>query len=327
MTNNGKNALKVAVIGGGKIAQYHLPVLTDAPAADVVALVDTNPQILRETADRFSIPERYSSHTELLEKERPDAVFVLVNAQQVAAVAADFLQAGIPAFLEKPPGLYAAQTRQLAVIAQQTGTLAMVGVNRRFYSTLTEARKKLLEIGPVRSLTVEAHEDIGRLGDDPRFPPEVVKHWGAANGIHALDLLRFFAGDIANITAFHQVVEGPMPDCNSAFIEFELGAVGRAHMDWFGPGGHRFEVRTTAATLTSGFAFATVTFQRRGAEPEIIELDEVDQQYKPGFWRQDQTFLECVRDGKPLPAPACDLDDAVKTMELIDAISGTGKES
>lgn len=326
MANN-RQALKVALVGGGKIAQYHLSVLADTTAATVVALVDSNPQTLEETAARFAIPERYPCHAELLEKNRPDAAFVLVNAQHMAAVAADFLQAGIPTFLEKPPGIYTAQTRQLAAIAAQTGTLAMVGVNRRFYSTLIAGREKLLQLGPVHSLTVEAHEDIGRLGEDPKFPPEVVRRWSAANGIHALDTLRFFAGDIARITAFHRVVEGPMPDCNSAFIEFEQGAVGRAHMDWFGPGAHRFEVRTRDATLTSGPYFSTLELQRRGGAPETIALDAIDQQYKPGFWRQDQTFLECVRAGKPLPDPACDLEDAIKTMELIDAISGTQDES
>ena len=98
-------------------------------------------------------------------------------------------------------------------------------------------------------------------------------------------------------------------------------------MDWFGPGAHRFEVRTRDATLTSGPYFSTLELQRRGGAPETIALDAIDQQYKPGFWRQDQTFLECVRAGKPLPDPACDLEDAIKTMELIDAISGTQDEN
>ena len=142
MANN-RQALKVALVGGGKIAQYHLSVLADATAATVVALVDSNPQTLEETAARFAIPERYPCHAEQLEKTRPDAAFVLVNAQHMAAVAADFLLAGSPTFLENPPGIYTAQTRQLAAIAAQTGTLAMVGVNRRFYSTLIAGKVRL----------------------------------------------------------------------------------------------------------------------------------------------------------------------------------------
>ena len=317
--------LKVAVIGGGNIAQQHLPVLTDMPRVEVVALVDTDEKTLGETADRFSISARLHSHTELLGDERPDAVFVLVSVLQVAEVAADFIGAGIPTFLEKPPGLYTADTRRLAELARARDTLAMVGVNRRFYSSLLKGREMLLESGPIRSVTVEAHEDVQRIRERAKFTDEVVRRWSAANGIHALDLLRFFGGEVAHIEAAHQVVEGPMPDCCTARVQFVDGAVGRGLMDWFAPGGHRFEVRGVGATLTSDSGYYTLILQRRGEEPVAIEADEIDRRYKAGFYRQDETFVQCVLNGEPLPFPACTLDDAVKTMELIDAIAGTGQ--
>ena len=144
--------------------------------------------------------------------------------------------------------------------------------------------------------------------------------------MHALDLIRFFAGDVAHIEARHHTVREPVPDCCTAILEFEQGAVGRALMDWFAPGGaHRFEVRGIDATLTCVNGLNGLRLRRRGQEPVDIELEEIDRRYKAGFWRQDRTFLEGVRSGEPLPFPACDLDDAVKTMELVDAIAGTGE--
>ena len=167
MTKN--SALKVAVIGGGNIAQQHLPVLKDLPEADVVALADANPKVLQESTDRFAIPNRWSSHMELLEEDRPDAVFVLVSVLSVADVAADFIEAWIPTFFEKPLGLYTSQTRRLAALVDQNDALAMVGVNRRFYSTLLQGREKLLESGSIRSIDLEAHEDINRLQGNTNF--------------------------------------------------------------------------------------------------------------------------------------------------------------
>lgn len=319
-----REKLRVAVIGGGNIAQQHLPVLVDLPQVELIALVDTDEQTLRETADRFDIAQRLSDRFSLLEKDPPDAVFVLVSVLQVAEVAADFIGAGIATFLEKPPGLYTSQTRQLAQLARERETLAMVGVNRRFYSTLMRGRQMLLEEGPIRSVLVEAHEDLQRIRQRSKFPDAVVQRWSAANGVHALDLLRFFGGDVARVEADHRVVEGPMPDCCTATIEFANGAVGRALMDWFAPGGHRFEVRGVGVTLTADPAYYTLRFQRRGEEEVLIECDEIDRRYKAGFYRQDETFVECVRRGESLPFPACSLDDAVETMELIDAVSGTG---
>jgi predicted dehydrogenase len=236
----------VAVVGGGNIAQHHLRVLKELPGVEVVAMADTNPQVLRESAERFSVPQRWPSHRHLLERERPDAVFVVVSVGSVAAVAASFIREGIPTFLEKPPGLYAAHTRRLAELAGQRRTLAMVGVNRRFYSSLLRGRELLLESGPVRSLAIEAHEDLSRVRGNPRWPAEVIRRWSAANGIHALDLLRFFDGEVAQVQALHQTVEGPGPDCCAALIHFAQGAVGRALMDHFSPGGHRSRCAASA---------------------------------------------------------------------------------
>ena len=57
-----RDALKIAVIGGGNIAGQHLPVLKDLPEARVVALVDSDPRVLQNTADRYEISGRWLSH-------------------------------------------------------------------------------------------------------------------------------------------------------------------------------------------------------------------------------------------------------------------------
>lgn len=311
--------LSIAVVGAGHIAQQHLKVLTDLPECKVVSLVDSGPETLTSSAERFGVPNRFDTVDDLLDGARPDAVFVLVSVLAVADVAARFLSEGIPTFTEKPPGLYTHQTRSLADLARETGTPAMVGVNRRFYSTLREGRERIQASGPIRSVTVDAHEDLSRL-DTKKFPPEVVARWSAANGIHALDLLRYFGGDVSHLESYRQTVTGPMPDGITAALTFKNGAQGRAAMDWFAPGDHRFEVRTEGATLTSNRGYNTVLFRRRGADAEEIALDDIDRSYKAGFYRQDQTFLRSVMDGVPFPDPACTLDDALKTMEMIDAI-------
>ena len=309
--------LKVAVVGAGSIAQKHLHVLVDLPDVELCALVDVNSQALHETGEAFGIETRLTSYEPLLQDSRPDAVFVLVSVLAVADVAGDFIGSGIPTLLEKPPGIYTHQTRRLADLARETGTLAMVGVNRRFYSTALRGREMLLEAGPIRTVTVEAHEDLARIRGWDKFPPETVRRWSVANGIHALDMLRFFGGEVSKVTAAQRTFEGPMPDACSAIIEFENGALGRAAMDWTAPGTHRYEVRGPGVTLTQS------ALQRRGQEPIVLEPDDLDRRYKPGFYRQNATFLDCVRTGQPLPFPACSLDDAVKTMAMIDAIAGT----
>ena len=103
--------LRVAVIGAGNIAQQHLPVLTNHPACEVAVLCDVNPAMLAETAGRFGIAEREESPDALLRRDDLDAVYVLVSVLHVARVASKFIVAGLPTFLEKPPGICSGRYR------------------------------------------------------------------------------------------------------------------------------------------------------------------------------------------------------------------------
>ncbi|MBI3972603.1 MAG: Gfo/Idh/MocA family oxidoreductase [Chloroflexi bacterium] len=311
--------LRIAVVGAGNIAQQHLPVLTDHPECEVVALCDTNPAMLAETAERFAIPQQVAAPEQLLRRDNLDAVFVLVSVLAVAKVAGMFLDAGMPTFLEKPPGIYSSDTERLAEIAARRGTVHMVGLNRRFYASHLAARQQLLEHGPLATLTVEAHEDLSTKLRQ-KFPPLVIRRWAYANGIHALDLLRFFGGDVEEVQPFSATFENEFPDCHTAVLRFAGGAHGRALVDWISPGGHRFELRCVGARAASSPGFSFVSLNIRGQPERRFAPDDDDRRFKPGFWKQDSAFLAGVRQGHQPAFPAPSLDDAHRTMVMIDRI-------
>ena len=315
--------LRVAVIGAGNIAQQHLPVLTNHPACEVAVLCDVNPAMLAESAERFGIAEREESPDALLRRDDLDAVYVLVSVLHVARVASKFIAAGLPTFVEKPPGICSADTGRLAELAEKHGTVAMVGVNRRFYSNNLAVRARMAELGPLATITVEAHEDQWRLYQPDRltkFTQLVRRRWAYANGIHALDMLRFFGGDVADIHAIRSSYHYDYPDSFSAVLRFTSGAQGRALVDWFAPANHRYELRTVGARAVSGHGFNTITVSVRDRPDEQFVLDEQDRQYKAGFWRQATAFLDGARSGRQPPFPAASLADAHRTMQMIDGI-------
>ncbi|MDQ3702421.1 MAG: Gfo/Idh/MocA family oxidoreductase, partial [Chloroflexota bacterium] len=164
--------VRVAVVGAGNIAQQHLPVLTAHPDCEVVLLCDTDEAMLAESAYRFAIPGRVTDLRAVLGRDDVDAVFVLVSVLRVAEVAGTFIAAGLPTFLEKPPGICSADTARLVELQQQRRTMATVGLNRRFYSSHLAAREQLLAHGPIVSVTVDAHEDLARISRE-KFPPLV----------------------------------------------------------------------------------------------------------------------------------------------------------
>ncbi len=315
------SATRVAVIGAGRIAQEHLKVLTARDDCRVALLCDPDTARRSTAAAAFDVPVGVDSVAEVLRRDDLDAVYVLVSVPAVANVAELFLRAGLPTFVEKPPGLYSADTARLAETAARSGAINMVGVNRRFYATHLAARASLLELGGVRSLTVEAHEDLARVSRT-KFPAEVLRRWALANGIHALDLLRFFGGEARVIHSVRQSVENPWPDSIAALLEFESGAQGRVLLDWFGPGGHRFEARGVGCQAVSTAGFGRVTWQQRGMPATELEPDTDDLRFKPGFWKQAGAFLGAVRSGQSPPVPAATLADACRTMQLVEQICG-----
>jgi predicted dehydrogenase len=314
--------LRVAVIGAGNIAQQHLPVLTNHPECEVTLLCDVNAATRAATAEKFGIAEQAERAEDALGRDDIDAVFVLVSVLHVAKVAGTCIAAGIPTFTEKPPGIYSSETAHLAELQQKHGTVAMVGLNRRFYSSHLEARERLRALGEVVSVTVDAHEDLARTSRE-KFPPLVLRRWAYANGIHGLDLLRFFGGEVAEVEARpHRSVENEFPDSFTAWLRFAGGAEGRAAVDWFSPGAHAFQVRTVGATAVARRVSGSTEWWVRGQQPETIEPDEDDQKYKPGFWKQDSAFLKGVREGKQPAWPAPSLADAHGSMAMIDKICG-----
>jgi predicted dehydrogenase len=313
--------LRVAVIGAGNIAQQHLPVLTNHPDCDVALLCDTAPEVLARTAERFGIRDTAADVGAVLRRDDLDAVFVLVSVLHVARVAAACIDAGLPTFLEKPPGICSADTGRLSELCQRRGGIAMVGLNRRFYASHLAARQRLLDHGPIVTVTVDAHENLARVSRE-KFPPLVLRRWAYANGIHALDLLRFFGGEVEAVEARQARFENPFPDSFSAQLRFAGGAHGRAAVDWMAPGRHRFEVRGIGICATSLAVFGSTELAARGQEAIRLDPDEDDRRFKPGFWKQDSAFLAGVRAGRQPAWPAPSLADAHGTMLMIDAICG-----
>jgi predicted dehydrogenase len=311
--------LKVAVVGAGGIAEKHLEVLAHFQDVEVIALCNRgNPRAL-QLAHRFNVQGTYQDYRRMLDEVAMDAVLVLVSTTSIAEVASAFLERGIPTLLEKPPGLSLEETKRLCEIAETHGTINMVGLNRRFYSVMDSARRGIQQVGPLVSVVVEAPERLGEYTALGIHPPQVIERLLIANGIHCIDLLRFFGGEVDRVCAIAGKWFADQADSFMALLRFQGGATGVYIANWMSPG--RWAVtlygkgrRITIAPLERGIVSDT-----SGADCPIVP-DERDIRFKPGLYAQNRYFLDCVQSGRPASYPAADLEDALKTMELVELI-------
>jgi predicted dehydrogenase len=317
--------LKVGVIGAGFFAEKHLEVLAAMSEVEVAALCSSGHPRIHALAKRFKIERTFTDLDRMFEELSLDAVFVLVNVTRLVEVASACLKRGVPTLLEKPPGLSVTEAKGLRDLAAAHDCLNMVGLNRRFYSVMRRAREAINEVGPLVSLMIEAPERLWEYKSPGVHPPEVIKGLLFANGIHSIDLLRYFGGEVKTVHALSGQWDEEQKNSFGALMRFESGAMGQYIANWMSPGGwsvtlYGMNRRVLLKPLERG-----VLVDASGAET-ALEVDEVDTLYKPGLYAQDHYFLDCVREHRAVSYPASDLADAVRTMELIAAIAEGGSE-
>jgi predicted dehydrogenase len=310
--------VRVAVTGLGFMARQHLGALRTLPGVEVVGLCSRSAEKREAFEAEFGAPARWSDTERMLDDVAPDAVFVTVSVQQIADVAGAVLARGTAALIEKPPGLTVAETERLRDLAESTGAVAMVGLNRRFYGNMLRAAELAREAGGLTGIVVEAPE---RSTDYMRahFTPEVRERWVVANGLHCIDLITFFAGAPETVQTQANAWSWPAGDAFAALLRFPGGVIGQYTSFWTSPGrwGVRLyapDLRITIEPLEQAVAWY------RGRDPEPIELPEIDRVHKPGIHAQAAFFVDAVRRRAPVEWPGCSLRDALTSMRLAEAL-------
>ncbi|WP_406700180.1 Gfo/Idh/MocA family oxidoreductase [Singulisphaera sp. Ch08] len=313
--------LRVAILGAGKMARLHLEALKSLPGVRLEAICSRSGTSAERLAGEFGIPRSYRDAARLLEETRPDAVFVAVSHAVTLEIASLVLEAGVPCLLEKPAGFRSVQTADLAGLADASHCLNIVGLNRRYYSTIQQALLAVWQQGPVRGVLVEAHEPILEYRSRREFDGELYDRWMVANTIHAIDLLRLIGGEVAEVRGLGQCINEPHGDHFSATVGFVGGAIGTFVAHWNSARGFGLKIYgdgVTAELWPLEQAFLRYDTGRRLK----LTPDPVDIRCKPGLYAQDADFLQSVCDRTPAPFPASDLHDNVRTMRLVEAISG-----
>ena len=209
--------LRVAEVGIRGKGGQHMEILSGFEEVELVAVCDTVPEILESVGDKFGISRRYSSIDQLLDGEELDAVFIATPPEINAPVALPCLEHGVNTFLEKPPGMTAAEAKGLVVAAEKSGAKGMVGLNRRFHPMLTQALEMVEERGPVIQLVGEFHKPMSVLSQMSRFSPEVMDNWLVANDIHVVDMVRRMAGaEVREVHSFARRAVSEYRDVHAA---------------------------------------------------------------------------------------------------------------
>jgi predicted dehydrogenase len=316
----------LAIIGCGRFAnRVHYPALTTFDDVEIAGICDLDEGRLNATGDHWRIASRFADYRRMLEKVRPDGVYVIMPEEGRAQIVREVLQRGHPVFIEKPPARTTGEIRDLAELADANGLITMVGCNRRFIPVLVEARRRMHERGPVVAVSAAYYKnELAATFAGADFPDVLV-----SDGIHAVDTLRWLAGsEAARVRATARRLFAEFDNDFRALVEFENGCVGLLRVSWAaGNRYHAFELhgRGISAYVEPDSGARIVSDGRQ--EPEWTmasdgRMDATAAVLNYGFLQENRHFVDCLKSGRATDSP---FSDAVKSMELIDLIKAAAQ--
>ncbi|MDD3925598.1 MAG: Gfo/Idh/MocA family oxidoreductase [bacterium] len=225
------NTIGVAVIGL-KMGRAHLEGYRNDPRTKILAVCDTDTELLGRIREEFGVETAVTGYRELL--NNPDIGIIsvatpdFIHAEQCIAA----LKAGKDVLCEKPMTADLDEALKIVKVVRETGRKFMIGQVCRYAPGFVLA-KKMVERGEIGELYLveseyaHSYKDCPGTGDwrkDPRREPFI------GGGCHAVDLLRWVAGNAEEVFAYanHKcLTDWPVNDCTTAVFKFAGGVIGK----------------------------------------------------------------------------------------------------
>ena len=216
MTKPNTSKVRLAVVGCGAVAQiHHVPAIAASSRVEAAVLVDADEKRARELAQRYGVPEVATDYREL-PGQVDGAVVALPNSLH-APVSIELLRRGVHVLVEKPMAMTVAECDAMIEAARAGRAVLAVGLDFRFFDSSLLVRDLLRD-----GLIGQIHRFDLRQGVIPRWPfatDFLLKKEMAGGGVladfgvHVLDLLLWWLGDLTATDYRDDALGGVESDC------------------------------------------------------------------------------------------------------------------
>jgi predicted dehydrogenase len=319
--------MRVALIGCGLIGGKRARALG---SARLVEAVDADPARARRLADQHPCCVAGTDWRPVVSRRDVDLVIVSTTNDHLAPITLEAVRHGKHVLVEKPAARSAAELRPVVEAAQAAGVVVKVGFNHRFHPALRKAHDLFAagELGPL--LYVRArYGHGGRLGYDREWRANPAVAGGGElldQGVHLIDLARWFAGDFPEVAGHVSTCFWDMPVEDNGFLSLRTAQRQTAWLhasctEWknlfcfevFGRSG-----KLQIDGLGGSYGVERLSFYRM--KPEMGPPETTIWEY-PGedrSWHDEFAhFTCCIGTGSRVLGG---LSDALAALEIIDAV-------
>ena len=328
--------VSLLVIGAGAIGRTHIDRIQRTPGLTLAGVADPT-DAGRALAEAAGAPW-VATHTEALERFRPQGAIVATPNVLHVPLAMDCLAAGVAALVEKPIANTVAEAQCLVDAQSQTGVPVLVGHHRR-HNPITQQAWQQIQMGHLGRLVganamacfykPEGYFDMA-WRCEPGGGPVLI------NLIHEIDMLRFLCGEVTEVQAISSnAVRGfAVEDTAAAVLRFANGALGTvllsdtavspwnwdlcaAEQDAY----PRQDVNALVITGTNGslslpdLSFWHYRGERHWHQP-LVRTQTAAHKIDP-YTRQLQHFAAVIRGEE---APLCSALDGLRTLQVTQAL-------
>jgi predicted dehydrogenase/nucleoside-diphosphate-sugar epimerase len=246
--------LRVAIVGAGYVAGYHIAALKRLDFVDVIGICDLDTAAAQALAEKFSIP-LFAADLAGLAVQAPNAVYVLTPPASHCALTLQALDMGCDVLVEKPMAESVAECEQMIARAKERGRVLSVNHSDRLDPVVLQALDAVRagKCGDILSVDVLRSSEYPEYAGGPL--PAVVRQGSYPFrdlGVHALYVLEAFLGSVENVEASYRA-SGRNP--NLKFDEWHAQArcangLGRMLLSWNArPMESRIVVRGTRGSI------------------------------------------------------------------------------
>lgn len=322
-----ENTLGVAIVGCGLIGQKRAKVLGAVRLVACADVVLERAKILAQTSPGVFATQDWR---EIVDYSKVDIVIVSTTNNTLAEVTLGAVRAGKHVLVEKPGARSCREMEPVIEAVNRSGALVRVGFNHRYHPALRKARE-LFDSGALGEMMFVR----GRYGHGGRIGYE--KEWRANpslsgggelidQGVHLIDLARWFLGDFSEVKAFAHTYFWNMPVEDNAFMLLKTPGNQTAFLhvsctEWKNL--FSFEIYSRHAKVhieglggsygTERLTYYKMLPQMGPPETVILEYPMEDNSWQIEF----DEFLKDIELGR---SPSVGLNDALAALRVVEKI-------
>jgi predicted dehydrogenase len=319
--------VRVAIVGCGRVGWKRAHALgTDT----LVAVADVAVERARRLAGAVPGCTAAGDAGAVVARADVDAVVVATPNAALAPVTLAALEHGKPVLVEKPAARSAAELLPVLAARRAAGVPVKVGFNHRFHPAIERAHALVADgaVGPLM-LVRARYGHGGRLGYEREWRADPAVAGGGElldQGVHLLDLARWFLGEFAEVRGAVATLYWDMPVEDNGFVWLRTadGQVAWLHAsctEWKNL--FCLEIYGCHGKLQVdglGGSYGTERLTHHRMRPEMGPPDTAAWEYpgEDGSWAREWAyFRECVATGR---APEGGLEDALAALSIVERV-------